>query len=91
MEDSEGRAMELRFYRDTTGREVDFIILEDGLPIQFIECKTSQGRRHRGLSYLKGKYPKIQAIQIDTQTTTDTISREGIRLVNVTKFLGELV
>ncbi len=91
MEDSEGRAMELRFYRDTTGREVDFVILEDGRPIQFIECKTSQGRRHRGLAYLKGKYPEIQAIQIDTQTTTDTISRDGIRLVNVTKFLGELV
>ena len=40
---------------------------------------------------VKGKYPEIPAIQIDTQTTTDTISREGIRYVNVTKFLGELV
>jgi len=35
--------------------------------------------------------PSIKATQIDTQTTTDTILREGIRLVNVTEFLGELV
>jgi len=91
IEDTEGRSLELRFYRDTTGREVDFVILDDDQPIQFIECKTSQGRRTRGLSFLKGKYPEIPAVQIDTQTTTDTISREGIRMVNITQFLGELI
>ena len=91
LEDSEGRGMELRYYRDTTGREVDFVILEDGNPIKFVECKSSPGRRHRGLSYLKGKYPKVEAVQIDTQTTTDTISRDGIRILHAGKFLGELV
>ncbi len=91
MEDTEGRSLELRFYRDTTGREVDFVILEDEKPFQFIECKTAQGRRTRGLSFLKRKYPEVPAVQIDTQTTTDTISREGIRIVNMTQFLGELV
>ena len=91
MEDTEGRSLELRYYRDTTGREVDFVILEDNQPFQFIECKTSQGRRHRGLTYLKGKFPEVPAILIDTQTATDTVSKDGIRFVNVTKFLGELV
>lgn len=91
LEDSEGRGMELRYYRDTTGREVDFVILEDGKPVKFIECKSSPGRRHRGLSYLKGKYPEVEAVQIDTRTTTDTVSRGGIRIVNVGRFLGELV
>ena len=42
LEDSEGRSLELRFYRDTTGREVDFVILENDKPIRFIECKSSQ-------------------------------------------------
>ena len=79
------------YYRDTTGTEVDFVILEDGKPVKFVECKSSPGRRHRGLSYLKGKYPEVVAVQVDTQTTTDTISREGIRVVNVGPFLGELV
>ena len=90
LEDTEGRAMELRYYRDSSGREVDFVILEDGQPFMFVECKTSQGRRHRGLSYLKGKFPEVPAVLIDMQTQTDTISKDGIRFVNVTKFLGDL-
>lgn len=91
LEDSEGRAMELRYYRDTTGREVDFVLMEDDRPFMFIECKTSQGRSHRGLSYLKGKYPEVPATLIDTRTNSDTIAKDGIRFVNVTRFLGELV
>ena len=91
MEDSEGRAMELRFYRDTVGREVDFVLLEDERPYQFIECKTSQGRRSPGLAYLKGKYPEVQAVHIDMRTETDTIGNDGIRRLGVSRFLGELV
>ena len=91
MEDSEGRSLELRFYRDRNGREVDFVILEDERPIRFIECKTAQGRSTRGLFYLKSNYPEVQAVQIDTQTTTDTINRDGVRLVGVAQFLGELI
>ena len=83
--------MELRYYRDTTGREVDFVILEENYPIMFIECKSSPGTRHRGLSYLKDKYPDVQAVQIDTQTSSDTVSNKGIRYVSVGSFLGELV
>ena len=91
MEDTEGRAMELRFYRDTVGREVDFVLLEDERPYQFIECKTSQGRRSPGLAYLKGKYPEVQAVHIDMRTETDTIGNDGIRRLGVSRFLGELV
>lgn len=91
LEDTEGRDVELRYYRDTTGREVDFVILEENNPIMFIECKSSPGKRHRGLSYLKEKYPDVQAVQIDSQTTSDTISNKGIRYVSVGSFLGELV
>jgi len=45
IEDTEGRDVELRYYRDTTGREVDFVILEKDNPIMFIECKSSPGKR----------------------------------------------
>jgi len=34
---------------------------------------------------------RFPGILIDTQTATDTVSKDGIRFVNVTKFLGELV
>ncbi len=91
LEDSEGRSMDLRFYRDTTGREVDFVVMEDDQPFMFIECKSSQGRTHRGLSYLKGKYPDVPAVLVDTRTDSDTIGKGGIRFVNVVGFLRELV
>lgn len=45
-EDTEGRAMELRFLRDTARREIDFVVLEDRKPRFAVECKSGD----RGLS-----------------------------------------
>jgi predicted AAA+ superfamily ATPase len=39
-EDVEGYRMELRYLRDTDGREVDFVVLQDGKPAFAVECKT---------------------------------------------------
>lgn len=39
-EDVEGYRMELRFLRDTDGREVDFVVIKDGKPAFAVECKT---------------------------------------------------
>ena len=49
------------------------------------------GRSHRGLSYLKGKFPDVPAVLIDTRTDTDTIGKNGISFVNMADFLKELV
>jgi hypothetical protein len=40
VEDTEGRAMELRYLRDTDRREVDFVVLRDRRPQFAVECKT---------------------------------------------------
>ena len=40
IEDTEGHAMELRFVRDTDGREIDFVVLRDGRPEFAVECKS---------------------------------------------------
>lgn len=39
-EDTEGHKMELRFLRDTDGREVDFVVMKDRAPLFAVECKT---------------------------------------------------
>lgn len=39
-EDVEGHRMELRYLRDTDGREVDFVVIKDRKPIFAVECKT---------------------------------------------------
>jgi uncharacterized protein len=40
LEDVEGRRMELRYLRDTDGREVDFVVIRDRKPVFAVECKT---------------------------------------------------
>ncbi|HEY6564927.1 MAG TPA: AAA family ATPase, partial [Pirellulaceae bacterium] len=38
-QDSAGRDVELRYFRDVDGREVDCVVVERGKPLQFVECK----------------------------------------------------
>ena len=46
LEDTAGEAMELRFIRDSVGREVDFVVLKNRKPVFAVECKMGE----RGLS-----------------------------------------
>lgn len=39
-EDVEGHRMELRYLRDTDGREVDFVVIRNRTPLFAVECKT---------------------------------------------------
>ena len=38
-QDSAGRDLDLRYFRDTDGREVDFVVTERGQPRWLVECK----------------------------------------------------
>lgn len=91
LQDTEGREMELRYFRDVDRREVDFVILEDGKPIQFIECKTSSRGPGRPLAYLKKRFPETEALQIDLSGKDDVLDKDNIRLLPATKFLEQLV
>jgi len=44
MQDTHGRKIELRYFRDIDKREVNFVITEDSKPIYFIECKKKTKR-----------------------------------------------
>src|SRR5262249_36422864 len=57
IEDTEGIPMELRFLRDTDKREVDFVILRNGLPEFAVECKTGEGRPSAAARYFKARTP----------------------------------
>ncbi|MCU0824047.1 MAG: DUF4143 domain-containing protein, partial [Leptospira sp.] len=60
-EDYNGDKMELRYIRDTEGREVDFVVLKNKKPIFAVECKTGDKSRSKHLEYFKSrlKIPKI--------------------------------
>ena len=53
VEDTEGHAMELRFLRDTDGREIDFVVLRDGRPEFAVECKTGERRPSPACRYMR--------------------------------------
>lgn len=51
MQDSEGEKMELRFLRDVTGREVDFVVLKNKRPMFAVECKAGEKQASPSLKY----------------------------------------
>jgi predicted AAA+ superfamily ATPase len=90
-QDTKGRELELRYFRDVDGREVDFVILEDGRPIQFIEAKWDDAAISKGLKYLKHRFKKVNAWQISATGSKDYISPDGIRISPAIPFLKNLV
>ena len=53
LEDTEGYTMELRYLRDTSGREVDFVVLQDKKPLFAVECKSGKKSISKAIEYFK--------------------------------------
>lgn len=79
-QDTEGRDVELRYYRDMDRREVDFVITEKNRPIYLIEVKTTNREVSSSLRYLSARFPGIPAMQIARDYDDDRITKDGIRL-----------
>jgi predicted AAA+ superfamily ATPase len=88
--DSAGRELELRYFRDVDGREVDFVVTERRTPIMMVEAKTRQEPVSPSLTYLKRRFPAADAWQVHLRGTADTVNQEGIRSWRATRFLGGL-
>jgi uncharacterized protein len=56
-EDAEGYRMELRFIRDTDGREVDFVVLRDRKALFAVECKTGEKAVSAAARYFRARTP----------------------------------
>ncbi len=51
LEDTAGHAMELRYLRDTDGREVDFVVVKDGKPLFGVECQSKDSPVGNAIPY----------------------------------------
>ena len=91
MQDSEGRDIELRYFRDIDKREVDFVIVENGDPIQFVECKLSNKEASPSLRYLKIRFPSVPATQLILEPDLDLMNKDGLRVCAAHRFLNRLV
>ncbi len=86
-----GEEMELRFYRDVTGKEVDFVVTNKTKPVIFIECKLSDDAINPALIMLKKKFPQVPAYQISLRGKKDYMNDDGVRVCPANKLLSEWV
>jgi uncharacterized protein len=90
-EDAEGLDLELRYFRDRDGREVDFVVTEEGRPRILVECKSTDAPVERSLRYLKERFPSADAWQVSAAGSKDYRSPEGIRVAPALTLLRTLV
>lgn len=77
--------------RDVDGREVDFVLVEHGQPLEFIEAKVSARDVPPTLRHLKGKFPQAKATLVVAEAMTPTRTLEGIETRPAWDYFGGLV
>ena len=87
-EDTEGHRMELRFIRDTDGREVDFVVIEDNRPRFAVECKSDDQTPSKSISYFRERTAVPDYYQVHLGER-DYVSN-GIRVLPFRTFSREL-
>jgi uncharacterized protein len=90
-QDTHGRDLDLRYFRDIDGREVDFVVVEGRRPPLLVECKWSDVEPDRGLRYFKARFPDVDAWQLSAVGTKDYQTPEGIRVAPALQLLATLV
>jgi predicted AAA+ superfamily ATPase len=91
-QDVYGRDVELCFLRDSTGREVDFLIREGHKVLGLIECKVSDTAIDKNLRYFAKIFPEAQALQVVRDAaSTDAYTNSGIAIVPALEYLKSLV
>jgi uncharacterized protein len=90
-QDARGRGLELRYFRDTDGREVDFVVVEGRRPQLLVECKWGDTAVDRGLRYLKARFPAADAWQISATGSKDYLTPDGIRVSPALALLDQLI
>ena len=90
-QDTKGLDLNLRYFRDKDGREVDFVVTDRESPLLLVECKWNDGDLDRNLKYLKAKFTEAEAWQISAVGEKDYVSPEGIRVAPGLKLLQNLI
>jgi hypothetical protein len=66
-------------------------VVEDSVPVHFIECKSSGRVQSPSLRYLKIRFPAVPATQVTLDEDVDLITKDGIRICSAHLFLKNLV
>jgi hypothetical protein len=88
--DTTGRDLELRYFRDVDGREVDFVVVERRKPILLIEAKVAAESASPALRYLKVRFPAAEAYQLHLRGARESVTAEKVHLWQAARFLRTL-
>ena len=90
VEDTEGHAMELRFLRDTDGREIDFVVLRGGRPEFAVECKSGERRASPACRYMRERSSIPRWYQVHLGTADFGDEHSATRVLPFPTFCHEL-
>lgn len=89
LEDTEGEKMELRYLRDTSEREVDFVVIKNKIPLFAVECKSGEKQVSKAIHYFKvrTKIPIFYQVHLGLK---DYAPEKGIRVLPFPNFVKEV-
>ena len=87
--DTQGYPMEIRYLRDTDGREIDFVVLKNKKPIFAVECKTGEKTLSPHISYFRTRTQIPEFFQVHLGTK-DFGSNVTGRVLPFFKFCKEM-
>ena len=90
IEDTEGYNMELRYIRDTDGREVDFVVLQEGKPVFAVECKTGERNPSVACRYFRERTAIPRFYQVHLGEKDYGSAENGTRVLPFVTFCREL-
>lgn len=90
-QDTKGRDLDLRYFRDRQGREVDFVVLEGRDPTLLVECKWEDAPVDPGLRLLRQRFPECEAWQVSARGRKDYVTEDRIRVAPALVLLSRLV
>ena len=89
-EDTQGHRMELRYLRDTDKREVDFVVLRDGIAEFAVECKTGERSVSPASIYFKRRTGIPVFYQVHLGLKDFVHSGSGVRVLPFERFCKDL-
>lgn len=90
-QDTEGDKYDLHFYRDSMGREIDFIVLKNKKPLFAVECKSGDESIASNLKYFSARLPIPLYYQVHFGKKHNEIAEyktEIIPFIEFSKVLG---
>ena len=90
-QDTAGRNLDLRYFQDAEGREIDFVVTENNKPIMAIECKWQNRDFSKALSYFRRNFSACKVWQISAQEVEEYLTGDNIEVCSALAFLRALV